>query len=221
MKPTTLYIVRHGQTTWNLEGRLQGHFDAPLTTLGRTQAAHACDKLKGIKLSAAFASPLGRAMETARILIGKRKMTITAVEGLKEVGLGLLEGMSRAEAEKAHFAQYHNFWERPHLFQLDGAESFADVQARTLGAIYDIAEAHTGEHVLIVSHGMAIKTILASFLGKELPALNEIELPANGSILTLQGSGDDLRHTHPPKPAHSHSPAKTKNLRWQNHRKHS
>ena len=197
MEPTTLYIVRHGQTIWNLEGRLQGHFDAPLTELGKDQAAHAGDKLKEIKLSAAFASPLGRAMETARILLGKREMTPTAVEGLKEVGLGLLEGMNRAEAEAAHFDAYHKFWESPHLFQLEGAESLAAVQARMLTAIHGIAEAHAGEHVLIVSHGMAIKTVLASFLGKGLPALSEIELPLNGSILTLQGTQGNLKILHP------------------------
>ena len=197
MAPTTLYIVRHGQTTWNLEGRLQGDLDSPLTERGRKQASAAGNALKGIPLTAAFASPAGRAMETAELLLGERDLPITTMEGLKEIGLGLLEGMSKTEAEKAHTTQYHNFWERPHLFCLEKAETLTQVQTRVLAAIHEIAKTHPGQSVVLISHAIAIKTALAFFLKKELTEFNDIALPKNGSILALHGENDSLSLLEP------------------------
>lgn len=184
--PTTLYLVRHGQTTWNLEGRLQGHLDSPLTQQGRVQAEKAGDALASAPISRAYASPLGRAMETAGLIVGSRNIPITPMESLKEIGLGLLEGMSLKEAEHTHPTQLTKFWNQPHTFHLDGAETVYQVQERVLGSITDISENNPGQCLLLVSHAIAIKTALAFFLGKELSEMNDVILPGNGSIITLQ-----------------------------------
>jgi len=195
--PTTLYLVRHGQTTWNLERRLQGHLNSHLTEMGRRQAMAAGEMLRNTPVTAAFASPLGRAMETAHLIIGQRDIPLTPEEGLKEIGLGLLEGMSMQEAERAHPIQFANFWNRPHTFDLEGAETVSQLQKRVLRSITDIATTHSGQSVLLVSHAIAIKTALAFFLGKELTELNEIILPENGRILTLQETRGPLALLNP------------------------
>ncbi|BCS97368.1 phosphatase [Desulfoluna limicola] len=184
--PTTLYLVRHGQTTWNLERRLQGHLDSRLTETGRNQAMAAGELLSHTSITAAFASPLGRAMETAHLIIGQRNIPLTPKEGLKEIGLGLLEGMSMDEAKRAHPIPFANFWNQPHRFTLEGAETVSQLQKRVLRSITDIANNHAGQSLLLVSHAIAIKTALAFFLKKELTELGEIILPENGSILTIQ-----------------------------------
>lgn len=155
------------------------------------------ETLRNTPVTAAFASPLGRAMETAQLIIGQRDIPLSLDERLKEIGLGPLEGMSMDEAELAHPIQVANFWNRPHTFAMEGAETVSQLQARVLCSITDIATTHVGQSVLLVSHAIAIKTALAFFLGKELTELSEIILPENGCILTLQETRGALALLNP------------------------
>ncbi|WP_175469456.1 histidine phosphatase family protein [Desulfoluna spongiiphila] len=190
--PTTFFLVRHGQTTWNVERRLQGHLNSPLTETGRRQARAAGKTLKDTPIAAAFTSPSGRAVETAEGIIGRRDITLTRHEGLREIGLGPLEGMPLSEAEKQHPKACRDFWEAPHDFDLPGAERFSQVQERVLGTIDGLFRSHAGQTLLLVSHAIAIKTALAFFLEKELRDLGDIRLPENGRILTLRETGGRL-----------------------------
>ncbi|VFQ42939.1 histidine phosphatase family protein [Desulfoluna butyratoxydans] len=190
--PTTLFLVRHGQTTWNVERRLQGHLNSPLTETGRKQARAAGDILAGTPIAAAFSSPSGRAVETANGIIGDRDISLTHHEGLREIGLGPMEGMPLAEAEKIHPKACRDFWEAPQDFDLPGAERYSQVQTRVLAAIDELFRAHQGQAILLVSHAIAIKTALAHFLDKAIWELGDIRLPENGRILTLQATDGHL-----------------------------
>ena len=184
-QPTTIYLVRHGQTLWNIEKRFQGHSDSPLTETGRNQAIGAGQKLADRPLSHAYASPSPRTMETARLVLGKRNLTITQEPRLREIYLGPLEGVTYDDALKSHPKAAKAFWERPHLFNVEGAENAQQVQTRVVESLGEIAKAHPGESLLVVSHGVAIKTALAWFMGHDISKLHEVALPENGSITTL------------------------------------
>lgn len=190
--PTTLFLVRHGQTHWNVERRLQGHMNSNLTETGRRQALLAGETLKGVPISAAFTSPSGRAVETAKGILGDRKIPLTPVEGLREIHLGPMEGLPIEEAMKRHPKACRDFWEAPHHFELPGAERFSQVQERALAAIEGLVSQHPGETLLLVSHAIAIKTVLAACLGIKISEMNELRLPENGRILTLKAIGGRL-----------------------------
>jgi len=194
MEPTTttIFLVRHGETTWNVERRLQGHSNSNLTETGRRQALTAGEALGDTSIAAAFTSPSGRAVETAKGIIGSRDISLTPHEGLREIGLGPLEGLPIEEAEKRHPKACRDFWEAPHDFDLPGAERFSQVQERVLATIDRLFRSHDGQTLLLVSHAIAIKTALAFFLEKELCDLGDIRLPENGRILTLQETGGRL-----------------------------
>lgn len=189
---TTLFLVRHGQTLWNVERRLQGHMNSNLTETGRRQALLAGETLKGVPISAAFTSPSGRAVETAKGILGAREIPLTFVEGLREINLGPMEGLPITEAMERHPKACRDFWEAPHHFDLPGAERFSQVQERALAAIEGLVAQHPGETLLLVSHAIAIKTVLAACLDKELSQMNELRLPENGRVLTLKAEGGRL-----------------------------
>ncbi|WP_300667445.1 histidine phosphatase family protein [Desulfoluna sp.] len=194
---TTLFLVRHGQTHWNVERRLQGHLNSPLTETGKRQALAAGEALKERPITAAFTSPSGRAMETAKGIIGSRNIPLAPVEGLREIGLGPLEGLPIEEAEKRHPKACRDFWQAPHHFSLSGAERFSQVQGRVVNAITALLNTHPGETLLVVSHAIAIKTALAFYLKKELSDLDDIRLPENGRILTLTADDRGLTLLNP------------------------
>ena len=96
----TVYLFRHGETDWNKEKRLQGQSDVPLNEFGRELAVKTAEALKGIRFGAAFSSPLCRAAETARILLGDRDVPLILDERLREIHFGECEGVEFANAKK-------------------------------------------------------------------------------------------------------------------------
>ena len=91
---TTILLVRHGETDWNLQRRVQGHSDTPLNDNGRAQALALADTLDDVELDAVYASDLARAFETARIVAERRGLTVTSVPGLRERNFGTWEGLT-------------------------------------------------------------------------------------------------------------------------------
>ncbi|WP_412973888.1 histidine phosphatase family protein [Paenibacillus sp. OAS669] len=89
---TTLYLTRHGETEWNVEGKLQGHKDSPLTNLGKRQAKWLGASLKEIEFDAIYSSPSPRTYQTAEIIREERKIELSSCDSLKEIGLGSWEG---------------------------------------------------------------------------------------------------------------------------------
>ena len=108
MGNTTLYLVHHGQTLFNVEKRFQGRLDSPLTELGKEGAL-----LEGTCLHAAYASPLPRTMATARLLLEKRGVRLQTDERLREINRGPLEGIGYEEALEKYPKAARAFWERP------------------------------------------------------------------------------------------------------------
>jgi probable phosphoglycerate mutase len=180
-----IFLVRHGETEWNRLHRLQGQKNSPLTLIGKQQAQSVRDALQPYDLQAAYTSPLMRAVETARIILQERPIDATESDGLKEIMLGPWEGKTRQETRRSHPKQHHNFWYQQADFRLDGAETFAQLQTRVVGALLAIFEQNAGANILVVSHWIAIKTALAYFSSTPLSRLADLADPANGVFIQL------------------------------------
>lgn len=198
---TCIYLTRHGETEWNLKKKMQGWQDSALTDLGKQQAQWLSNRLSKIKFEAVYSSPLNRALETAKIIKKDAFGKIIIKEPLKEMGFGPWEGKTGLEIEKNYKAAYSNFWERPHLYVGDACESYYDVRNRVIPLIEDIIEKHE-KNVLIVTHTVIIKTIMAYFDAREMKdlwkppyvhqtCLNLIEIENSQPKIILHG---DISH---------------------------
>jgi probable phosphoglycerate mutase len=165
MPNTRVFLVRHGATTLSAEDRFAGATDVPLSDEGREQVRRLAVRLAEEKLSAIYASPLGRTMETAAILAKLHNLPVQRADGLREVNHGRWEQMSRLEVEH-QFPQEAEEWNRdPFTFAPEGGESGLAVTARALPALMDIIRANAGGNILVVSHKGTIRLLLSSLLG--------------------------------------------------------
>ena len=165
MKPTRIYLVRHGATQLTAEDRFSGAVGVDLSEEGRWQAARLGDRLRREELTAVYCSPLSRTMETAQIIGGRCGCAPVPVDGLREISHGRWEGLTRREVEERYHDEYVAWEEDPFTFAPEGAESGVAVLARALPAIREIVTRHPGERVLVVSHKATIRLLLSSLLG--------------------------------------------------------
>jgi broad specificity phosphatase PhoE len=162
---TRVFLVRHGATVLSAEDRFAGVTDVELSEEGREQARRLADRLSGEKIAAVYASPLGRTIETARILAAPHDLQIQTCDGFREISHGHWEGMKRREVEEK-FPEEMAEWEKdPYTFAPEGGESGLAVTARALPALIDLVREHPGENILIVSHKATIRLLLSSLLG--------------------------------------------------------
>ena len=162
---TRIFLVRHGATVLTAEDRFAGATDVELSEEGREQARRLAVRLGGEKVVAIYASPLGRTVETARILAEPHKLEVQTRDGLREISHGRWEGMTRREVDE-QFAEEAAAWEKdPYTFAPVGGESGLAVTARALPVLMDIVRAHPAACVLVVSHKATIRLLLSSILG--------------------------------------------------------
>lgn len=133
----TLYLVRHGETVFNHEKRIQGHADSPLTALGVKQAEAIAGKLVNENFNAVYSSDLGRAYATAEIIASHHNMSIRKSELIRECYFGLIQGMSNAEFEKHYPEDYH-------LWQMDSIKH-RPPQAETIESVIERCGEFTGK----------------------------------------------------------------------------
>jgi len=160
---TTIYLTRHGQTEWNKVRRMQGWQNAPLTQLGKKQAAQLGKRLNTVLFDSVYSSDSDRAYHTAEIITQNRNQEINKIAALREISLGEWEGRLITEFEKSNPTEYENFWKSPHLYASSTGENFFDVKDRVIPAIEKIIHQHQQECVLIVAHTVVVKIILAYF----------------------------------------------------------
>jgi broad specificity phosphatase PhoE len=162
---TRVFMVRHGATVLSAEDRFAGITDVELSEEGREQARRLADRLSGEKIAAVYASPLGRTVETARILAAPHDLQVQTCDGFREISHGHWEGMKRREVEEK-FPEEMAEWEKdPYTFAPEGGESGLAVTARALPELIDLVREHPGENILIVSHKATIRLLLSSLLG--------------------------------------------------------
>ena len=171
MEKLNLYIIRHGQTKWNVEKRMQGRKDSPLTELGVEQARKLKHSLKDIKWDAIYSSSLQRALTTANIIRGDLTIPIIPLYGLQEMCFGDWEGKLTEDIARQEPHKYEDFWMSPDLYVTSTGEDFFEVQKRVLKEIKRILEQHKTGNVLIVAHTVIVKLLMAYFEDRPLEAL--------------------------------------------------
>lgn len=170
-----LTITRHGQTDWNAEGRLQGHQDIPLNSLGIEQAEILRDELATKHFDAIFTSPLSRAYQTAQIINSKHNLEIVRDDRIKELYLGRLEG----ETKDSDLIDFNVNWTDEMLEPLD-VELNPDFYARVADFVDEIAEKYEDKDVLVVCHAGVYREFYQYFNGVtenylDIPGLHNCE----------------------------------------------
>ena len=163
-----LILVRHGETAWNKEGRFQGQSVVGLNDRGIMQARQVAKALLALKPTALYSSPLPRTHMTAQEISRELSIPVEPLDGIKEVNLGELEGITGQEMRQ-QYAQIYDAWrEDPSGVVFPGGESILQLQERAWNAIGDIEKAHREDAIVAVSHNFAIRSILCRFLGLPL-----------------------------------------------------
>jgi broad specificity phosphatase PhoE len=165
MSNTRVFLVRHGATILTAEDRFAGATDIPLSDEGREQVRRLAVRLSGEKISAVFASPLGRTIETASILATPHSLPVQPVDGLREINHGHWEKKTRKEVGLEYPDEVKEWDSDPFTFAPPGGESGLAVTARALPALLDIVRSQPGNCILVVSHKATIRLLLSSLLG--------------------------------------------------------
>lgn len=195
-KSCTLYLVRHGQTQWNVEHKFQGQGDSPLTDKGIEQAKQAAEKLKHVKFAAVYSSDLLRAKRTAEIITLEKDLALQTSKALRERSFGKFEGTST----KAFFEKYglkmreltkaakHELQENHIDPTIESDESLI---TRFITFLREVSLANPGENILVVTHGGALRVFL-SHLGY-LDSLKDHDIYIhNTAIIRISCDGVDF-----------------------------
>lgn len=189
-----IYLVRHGESQWNLENRLQGSQDSALTKKG-IEDLYMLRKYfvkKKIHFHKIYSSDSKRAMESAKILNLKREVEIKKAPALKEMNVGSWQGKTWEEIKRKYPLAYKNYWYSPDLYEAkDGGEDFHNVEERAVNFIEDLFQEDGEENILIVSHGVTIKSIVNYYQNKLIHEFWK-ESPIESASLTLIEANDGL-----------------------------
>ncbi len=185
----SLLLIRHGQTDWNIAGRWQGHTDIPLNETGLAQSRLLARRLSKWPVKAIYSSDLSRAAGTADLIAQPLNLQPRYLEALRERNGGLFQGLTTEEIHEKYpedLALFRETGTSPRV-----GESNLDVAQRLLRAFERIIPDHEGEMVAIVSHGGALASIVAYYLGFPLGERARLSLRANTglSIIEIDGRG--------------------------------
>ncbi len=160
-----IYLVRHGETHWNVAQILQGQKDGELTDKGITQAQSTQKRFSQHKLDAIYSSDLKRAKHTAEVIAQGHGKNVIGEPRLRETQFGSLDGKKITDMTAEEEYQLERLYSGTPGYCIPGGESLEQVQARVMGCLHQIATECKGRTVLVVSHGMAISLALQSILG--------------------------------------------------------
>ena len=191
---TRLILIRHGETDWNAQGRWQGHTDVPLNQNGHEQSRQLVADLEDYPIDAIYTSDLRRARETARLLSQNKGIAIQADPRLREINLGVWEGLTRQEIEKSYLKELEERRKDQFNVAAPEGETGAQVQQRSLAAIRDILSRHPTGSVAIVAHGYTLAVVRAYFSSTPFERVREL-IPANGEIIEIDVRVGDGFHS--------------------------
>ena len=183
---TTLVVLRHGQTDLNASGRFQGQADITLNAVGIAQAEAARRRLAGVTFDAVYSSPLSRALDTARLI--RPDADIATDPRLMEIDVGSWSGRTWDEV-KAEMPDYERHYANGVDFRRSATgETLAEVVARGLPAIEEIARRHPGGLVLVVAHGLLLNRVIHALLGLEGRVLGGLGNAHHSELLFTHGA---------------------------------
>lgn len=164
---TEVLLVRHTETDWNRDGRCQGLSETALNASGISQARALSPLVTNAGIVAAYSSPLGRAVETARLLLAGSGLAATQIPDLHEVDYGRLTGLAPAEWSAIDPTLEHRWHESPWDLEFPGGERLSTVHARVTRAWDALVATHRGQRILVVGHGHANRLLVLHAVGAD------------------------------------------------------
>lgn len=165
---TKFYLIRHGETEWNVQNRYQGITDIPLSSVGKLQAQAIATRMKDYEVDAIYASDLSRALVTAKSIAKEKNLEVRTLPQLREINFGEWEGYTMIELEEIYGDDYKRFFMEPHKYPFPGEGSMEAVQMRVKKAVEIITSNHDHQKVVIVSHGGILKVLIMTLLELDL-----------------------------------------------------
>ncbi|MEC1615355.1 histidine phosphatase family protein [Bacillus mojavensis] len=197
-----LYIARHGQTHWNVEKRMQGWLDSGVTELGLYNARALGERLKDIEFNQVYISPSKRTEETAKAILGSRRLPLVKDRIFREMSLGPWEGKKQEDIERDEPDLFHAYFHHPEAYRQPGCETFFDLESRVRLALQTILDSHSSGNVLLVTHFVFILMLLNIIKGRGIhdiwnsayihdTSLSLVEFDENGTAkLVKEGDGE-------------------------------
>ncbi len=174
---TTLVLVRHGETAWNAEGRVQGQTDVPLNDVGRAQASALVPLLAAEGFSALYSSDLLRVRETAQPTAQALGLELRLEAGLRERHYGMFETLTYVECRERFPAEFERFRQKELEFDFYTGESLQAFHERALASVGAIAARHAGETVLVFTHGGILEMLYREATARGLRSARDFEIP--------------------------------------------
>ena len=194
MDATRLIVVRHGETAWNVDTRIQGHLDIPLNATGLWQARQLGDALAGEAISAIYTSDLLRARRTAQAVADATGAALVDEPGLRERAFGSFQGRTFAEVETEHPEQARRWRQRDPDYAPQGGESLRVLRERVIDTTHRLAARHPGGLVLLVTHGGVLDVLYRAATRQDIQAPRTWQLgnAAINRLLWTHGHGLSL-----------------------------
>jgi len=189
----TFYFLRHGETAWNAEGRLCGRTDVPLSDVGRRQAQLLARRLKPILVDALYSSPLGRALETARLIgavIGREPVVDRR---LAELNYGAWEGTTFEEIKRTFPAIYRAWDADPGSLAPPEGESGVQLVERVMPFMTDVAQRHQSGNVVVVCHKTVCRLLACHIMGVPLADYRRRVVMENAALNIFETVGENWR----------------------------
>jgi len=189
---TRLLLIRHGETAWNAEHRIQGRLDVPLSTTGVWQSGRLAERLASEEINAIVASDLARAWMTGMPLANALGLSMVPEPRLRERVFGIFEGKTLDDIAAEHPEEFAAWRARDVDWQIPGGESGTEFICRVLAAMQEIAEQYAGQTVAVVTHGGVLDVVYRNARALAWDAPRE-HLMLNASINRLQAQPNPLR----------------------------
>lgn len=192
MDATRIIAIRHGETSWNAEARIQGQLDIELNERGRWQAQRVGEALASEPVAAIYTSDLQRARQTAEPIAQVASAPVHPVQGLRERRFGMFEGRTFKEIE-TEWPDHATYWRKrlPDWTPPEGGESLLTLRARVSQTLHELAARHRGEQIVVVAHGGVLDALYRVATGQEVNSPRTWELP-NGAINRLLWTPESL-----------------------------
>lgn len=190
-----VHLIRHGETNWNKEKRVQGHSESTLTPQGQQQARDLAPTLQQHPITKVYCSSSIRTRQTCELLFSNNPIETLYNDELREIYLGPWEGKLQSEIRSLYPEQFENFFHAPEQFAQLEAETFEEVQQRGLKMLKQILSDDSAQEVAIVSHGVLIKSLLCYLENRPLAQLWEPPIMHNcaHSIIATEPNSSALR----------------------------
>ena len=180
MAATRICMVRHGETAWNAEGRVQGQLDIPLNDVGRAQARATSEALAGQDFTAIYCSDLIRVRQTAEPAAKRLALPVAYDAALRERHYGMFETLTYVEVRQKFPVEYARFRDKDPDFDFQGGESLRDFNERSLKVVGDLIERHAGEQILVFTHGGVLEMVYRRAKAVGLSSPRDFEIPNAG-----------------------------------------